>query len=143
MRFFERIHGVYFDDLDAFQILHNARYVLLIERTIGAFWQQVFGWTGILDPEGHPDQSHLVRANHIEYERPVAGVGEVRVRVWIEHLGTTSLTFGFRVLMLDQDVDYAVGKRVMVRIDPQTRSPVPWTDGFREKVRPYCLPRPA
>src|SRR5690606_5829432 len=74
MRFFEKIHGVYFDDLDAFQILHNAKYVLLIERTIGAFWDQVCGWKGLLEFEDNPDQSQLVRSNHIEYERPVKGV---------------------------------------------------------------------
>ena len=34
MRFHESIHGVYFDDLDALQILHNSRYLVLFERTI-------------------------------------------------------------------------------------------------------------
>ena len=47
MRFHEVIHNVYFDDLDAFQILHNARYLLLIERTIGSFWRRM-GWGGPL-----------------------------------------------------------------------------------------------
>ncbi len=142
MRFFEKVHGVYFDDLDAFQILHNAKYVLLIERTIGAFWDQVCGWTGLLNPDENPDQSHLVRANHIEYERPVKGVGEVRVRIWIEKLGRTSLVFGFRVLPVDQDTDYAVGHRVMVRIDPETYRPTPWTDELRRRVAPYCRTPP-
>ena len=36
MRFHETPHGVYFDDLDAFQILHNARYILYFERTVGS-----------------------------------------------------------------------------------------------------------
>jgi acyl-CoA thioester hydrolase len=139
MRFFEMTHGVYFDDLDAFQILHNARYVLLIERTIGAFWDQVFGWSGILSPETSPDQSHLVRANHIEYERPVVGVCEGRVRIWIESLCSSCLTLGFRVRPVDEDVNYAGGSRVMVRVDQKSRKAVPWTDGFREKVQPYCL----
>ena len=40
MRFYEAIHGVYFDDLDALQILHNSRYLLLFERTIGSFWMR-------------------------------------------------------------------------------------------------------
>lgn len=143
MRFFEKIHGVYFDDLDAFQILHNAKYVLLIERTIGAFWDQVCGWKGLLEFEDNPDQSQLVRSNHIEYERPVKGVGEVRVRIWIEKLGRTSLVFGFRVLPVDQDTDYAVGERVMVRIDPHTYRPTPWTDAFRKQVAPYCQEAPS
>jgi len=136
MRFYENIHGVYFDDLDAFQILHNARYVVLMERTIGSFWKHL-GASGILDFERTPDMSHLVRANHIEYDRPVTGVGDVRVRIWVEKLGTTSLTFGFRVLPVDEDVDYAHGTRVLVRVDPVTRQPVPWTDRLREKIAPY------
>ena len=137
MRFYETVHGVYFDDLDAFQILHNARYVVLIERTIGSFWKHL-GWQGaLMDFDANPDQSHLVRANHINYERPVTGVGEVRVRIWVEKLGTTSLTFGFRVLPLDEDVDYATGSRVLVRVDPVNRKPVPWTDGLRAKLEAY------
>ena len=106
MRFHEVVHGVYFDDLDPFQILHNARYLLIFEHTIGAFWRHL-GWAGTLDFQANPDQFHYVRANHIEYLRAVRGVGTVRCRVWVEKLGRTSLTFGLRVLPLDEDVDYA------------------------------------
>jgi len=136
MRFHENVHGVYFDDLDAFQILHNSRYLLLFERTIGSFWSRL-GWNDIDwgNPQG--DRAHLVRANHVEYLKPVAGVGEVRVRVWIEKLGRTSLTVGFRLLPMDQDVDYAIGSRVLVCVDPKTRQPHPWSDGLREKLAPY------
>ena len=45
MRFHEVVHSIYFDDLDALQILHNSRYVLLIERTIGSFFRHL-GFTG-------------------------------------------------------------------------------------------------
>ena len=72
VRFHEAVHGVYFDDLDAFQILHNARYLLLFERTIGSFWSRL-GWGSTLDMQKNPDQFHLVRANHIEYHRAVVG----------------------------------------------------------------------
>lgn len=136
MRFHETVHGVYFDDLDPFHILHNARYILLFERTIGSFWNH-HGWNGPLDMDNHPDQSHLVRANNVEYLRPVVGTGHVRVRCWVEKLGRTSLVFGLRCLPLDEDVDYARGTRVMVKVDPLTRTPLPWSDEFREKLAPY------
>ena len=136
MRFFETIHGVYFDDLDAFEILHNARYLLLFERTIGSFWKHI-GWGGLLDKDSNPDQYQLVRVNHLEYLRAVRGTDEVRVRVWIQRLGRTSLTFAFKMLPLDEDLNYAEGYRVLVRIDPETRQPVPWTDAFRETIAPY------
>lgn len=137
MRFHETIHGVYFDDLDAFHILHNARYLLLFEHAIGSFWRHL-GWAGVLDFNSNPDQYHLVRAVQLEYKRPVIGTGQVRVRVWIERLGRTSLTFGLRVMPLDEDVDHAVGRRTIVRIDPQNKRPVPWTSGFRGQIAAYC-----
>jgi acyl-CoA thioester hydrolase len=136
MRFHESIHGVYFDDLDAFGILHNARYVLLFERTIGSFWQKL-DWGGPLDAAENPDQFHLVRQNHIDYLRPIVGIGKVRVRMWVQKLGRTSLTFGLRALPLDEDVDYATGSRVIVRVDSVTRRPTPWSDAFREGLAPY------
>lgn len=137
MRFHETVHDVYFDDLDAFQILHNARYVLLFERTIGHFWHHL-GWGSLLAAQQSPDQFHLVRQNSMEYLRPVHGVAQVRARVWVEKLGRTSLTFGFRLLPLDEDVDYATGSRVIVCVDPVSRRPAPWTADFRQKVLPYC-----
>lgn len=136
MRFHETIHGVYFDDLDAFHILHNARYLLLFEHAIGSFWRRL-GWAGTLDFNSNPDQYHLVRAVQLEYLRPVVGTGQVRVRVWVDRLGRTSLTFGLRVMPLDEDVDHAVGKRTIVRIEPDSRRPTPWTDKFREQIGPF------
>ena len=136
MRFHEALQGVYFDDLDAFQIMHNARYVLLFERTIGSFWRSL-GWGGPLDAASNPDQWHLVRVNHIEYLRPVVGIGQVRVRVWVDKLGRSSLTFGLRCLPIDEDRDFATGSRVIVRINPETRRPEPWSDHFRQTLAPY------
>jgi acyl-CoA thioester hydrolase len=132
-RFHEEVMGVYFDDLDPFHILHNARYLLLFERTLGAFWMEVFRG-GFNESD---DRFHFVRTNQIEYLRPVAGVGRVRVRVWVERLGRTSLTFGFRILPMDQDSDHATGQRTVVRVDPATQRPVPWSDGFRATLAPW------
>ena len=137
MRFFEQVHGVYFDDLDAFQILHNARYLLLMERTIGEFWQKM-DWGNLLDPQRNPDQFHVVAANQVDYHRPVVGVGQVRCRIWVERLGRSSMTFGFSVLPTDEDEPFATGTRVIVKIDPDSRQPVPWSDPFRVALQPYC-----
>ena len=79
-----------------------------------------------------------MRANHLEYKRPVVGTGQVRVRVWVDRLGRSSLSFGLRVMPLDEDVDFASGERVVVRVDPETKRPVPWTASFREQIAPYC-----
>lgn len=136
MRFHEEVMGVYFDDLDPYQILHNARYLLLFERTLGAFWQHV-GFGGLQDASS-PDRFHFVRANAVEYLSPVRGVGRVRVRVWVERLGRTSLTFGFRLMPLDEDRDHARGTRTVVRVDADTWLAAPWTADFRERLAPWA-----
>jgi acyl-CoA thioester hydrolase len=132
-RFHEQVHGVYFDDLDPFRILHNARYLLLFERTLGSLWE-VMGFGNFQD---QPDAFHLVRANAVEYLHPVEGTGNVRVRVWIERLGKTSLTFAFRLMPMDEDRDHARGSRTVVRVDPETRRPAPWSEAFRARVAPW------
>lgn len=137
-RFYEQVMGVYFDDLDPFEILHNARYFLLFERTLGSFWASI--GMGAFQDRDNPDRFHFVRANHIEYVTPVRGVGEVRCRVFVQHLGTTSLTFGFRMMPLHEDRDHAVGSRTVVRVDPETERPVPWTDPFRAQLAPWVSP---
>lgn len=136
MRFHEAIHDVYLDDLDGFQVLHNARYLLFFERTIGGFWRHL-GFGEMVGPNRDPDQMQMVRLNHVEYLRAVTGTGSVRVRVWVEKLGTTSITFGFSLRARDEDVEYARGHRVMVRIDEHTLRPTPWTDEARRRLAPY------
>jgi acyl-CoA thioester hydrolase len=132
-RHYEQVFGVYFDDLDPFHILHNARYLLLFERALGAFWMEL----GFGTFQDDPDQFHLVARNEVDYVEAVKGVGKVRVRVWIERIGRTSLTVAFRMMPMDRDTDHARGKRTIVRVDPETRRPTPWTDEFRATVAPY------
>jgi acyl-CoA thioester hydrolase len=135
MRFFEQTLGVYFDDLDPFHILHNARYVLLFERTLGAFWMEV--GLGPFQEHDRPEQFHLVARNEIDYLTPVRGVGKVRVRVWVERIGNSSLTFAFRMLPLDQDIDYARGRRTIVHVTPTALRPEPWPQEVRAALEPW------
>lgn len=140
MRFHESIFDVYFDDLDLFGILHNARYLLFMERALGEFWKKL-GWGGF--DRANPDQHHLVRKNEVEYLRPFAGVGELRVRLWVQHLGNSSCVIAYRVMPMDEDEPCAVGKRVIVCIDPDTRKSQPWSEVFRKKVAPYVQTPPS
>lgn len=134
--FHEATQAVYFDDFDAYRILHNARYLLFVERTIGSFWLRL-GWQGTMNVDGNPDAFHVVRANHIEYHVPVDRMGDVRVRIWIAKLGVSSVVFGFSVLSNDGTVEHASGQRVLVCIDPETRTKQPWSGAFRAAVGPF------
>ncbi len=130
---------VYFDDLDALQMLHNARYAVYVERATTAFYESL-GKVWEQNVADNPDQFHVVREIHVEFLTPFKGTGELRVGLWLEHLGATSCTYGFRCASGATDVVHARGRRTIVRLDPVSLRPTPWTDWFRAAHEQ--LPRP-
>ena len=128
-RFFETIHGIFFDDLDPFAILHNARYVLLFERALGAFWMHV-GWGGFQDAS-RPEQFHpSEQQGGLPGSR---GAGQVRVFVG---LGSSSMKVRFAMLPMDRDTLHAEGAHDHPRRS-RTLRPKPWTDPFRAVMTPW------
>ncbi|MBB4916643.1 acyl-CoA thioesterase [Streptosporangium saharense] len=130
---------IHFEDLDAMGVVHNARYVLLLERALAGYWAGR-GWS--FDPsEPHfADLFFVVREFSVTYHAPIAKVGEASVHFWVEHLGTSSLVYGFRVLSPDMSVVHAEGRRVQVKLDPATLRPSPITPALREAVQPLLSP---
>jgi acyl-CoA thioester hydrolase len=113
---------VHFEDLDAQGVVHNARYVLLLERAMSAYWtRNGYPW----DPSSPQFMSvfFVVKEFTITYHAPITRPGPVSVQFWIDHLGTTSAVYDFRVVSQDETVTYAEGRRVQVRLDPTTLRP--------------------
>jgi acyl-CoA thioester hydrolase len=121
---------IYFDDLDALGVLHNARYAVLVERAMTVWWAE----RGVSFAGGRPttpDAFIVVREYGITFHQPVRGTGEIAVHFWIERMGTTSADYRFRVLSADGAVVHAEGRRVTVHLDPATMRPSPWTEQGR------------
>ncbi|MCH5673341.1 acyl-CoA thioesterase [Streptomyces gilvus] len=125
---------VHFDDLDALGLLHNARYPLMVERAWAELWQE-YGIHFAGDWVAAGDACNAVKELRITYEAPVTRPGTYAVHLWLERLGTTGLTYGFRFCSEDGAVTYAQGARVLVRLDPETMRPAPWSDAFRAAGR--------
>ena len=126
---------IHFDDLDAMGVVHNGRYVLLLERALAAYWTRA-GWP--FDP-GQPrfaEVFFVVKEFTITYHVPITRVGLVNVELWLDRLGNTSAVYGFRVLSEDRTVVHAEGRRVQVRIDPGTLRPASIGPELREACRP-------
>lgn len=121
---------VHFDDLDAMGIVHNARYAIMLERALTAFWVEHGFDLGGGRPSS-PDMFGAVREFTITYHSPVTGTGEIALHFWIDHLGTTSAVYGFRFVSADHTVVHAEGRRAIVKLDPRSLRPAPWTDRAR------------
>jgi len=126
---------VHFEDLDAMGIVHNARYVLLLERALAAYWTKA-GWP--FDPSSRrfTEVFFVVKEFAITYHVPITRVGPVNVQLWLDHLGDTSAVYGFRVLSQDETVTHADGRRVQVRLDPATLRPAAIGPELRAASRP-------
>ena len=126
---------VHFEDLDAQGVVHNGRYVLLLERALSAYWtRNGYPW----DPSSPQfmDVFFVVKEFSITYHAPITRPGPVSVRFWIDRLGTTSAVYGFRVAAQDESVTYADGRRVQVRLDPATLRPAV----IGQELRAACAP---
>ncbi|MFK7985911.1 MAG: acyl-CoA thioesterase [Sandaracinaceae bacterium] len=131
---------VYFDDLDALNILHNMRYLLFMERARGELFNALgFRWQDPIDV--NPDKYHVVAAHEIAYLVPVRGEGDVLVELTPVHLGRSSLILEAKVRSRHGDTIYAEGKTRLVRLDPESDTPCPWSDRFRAQLGPMVRAR--
>ena len=136
---YRSVQHVYFDDLDALNILHNVRYLLFIERARGELFNALgFRWED--DITVNPDKWHVVAEHDIKYLAPVRGEGDVAVELWPVKLGTSSFALRARVCSLDGKITYAEGSHRLVRLDPVTNRPCTWSERFRASLRGMLPP---
>lgn len=121
---------IHWDELDALQMLHNAGFVIHLERARIA-WYESLGHAWALDSSHNPDQVHVARELRLEYVAPVRGTGTMRIELWVERMGRTSCVYGFRFADAEGSITYARGIQAIVKLDRDSGRPAPWTDGFR------------
>jgi acyl-CoA thioester hydrolase len=132
---FRSIQHVYFDDLDALNILHNMRFLLFIERARGELLNAMgFHWQD--DVAQNPDKFHVIAEHRIRYLAPVRGEGDIAVELWVTRLGQTSAVVTAKVTSVDGSTLFAEADTRLVRLDRATFRPAPWSEKFRAIVAP-------
>lgn len=126
---------VHFEDLDPTGILHNTRYLPLLEHAVTTYWRSR-GWHYDPRRSAFGDSLQVVRAQTITYLRPISDVGPVLVHFWIDRVGRTSYTYGFRFLSEDRTTVYCEGTRTHINLDPGTLAPKQLGDLVRAAAQP-------
>lgn len=115
---------VFFDELDLNGTLHNSRFAVHVERAQSALFEQLGKqWFRYADRD--PDLHYAVRELHVEFLAAFTAPGPLPVHITADKIGTTSAVYGFEC------GHYAKGYRVIVKVDPETGRPVPWSDWYR------------
>jgi acyl-CoA thioester hydrolase len=133
---------VHFDELDAMHMLHNARFFIHMERTASEFFRDL-GRRWERDVASNPDQFSVVKAQRIEYLVPFLGTGDLRVEMWVEHVGRTSCTLAFLFADPPAATRFARGERTIVKLDPTTLRPTAWSPEFRAAIAPLVRAKEA
>jgi acyl-CoA thioester hydrolase len=113
-------------DLDAFNHVNNSNYLTYLEEARLQWLSHVPGpW---FDDHAMP----VMAAAQVNYRRPIEWPAQLRVELFCDRLGASSMTLGHRILDAGHaDRLYSDGHVVMVWMDPATGKPVPLPDAIR------------
>ncbi len=119
-------------DLDAFNHVNNSKYLSYLEEAR-------LRWMVTLPGHGMDDHiAPVVAAAHLNYRRPIQWPNEIDIELFVERLGTTSVSVGHRIVGAeDRTALYCDGHVVMVWIHRETGQPAP----LPEAVRAACMAR--
>jgi acyl-CoA thioester hydrolase len=119
-------------DLDAFNHVNNSQYLSYLEEAR-------LRWMVTLPGHGMDDHiAPVVAAAHLNYRRPIQWPNEIDIELFVERLGTTSVSVGHRIVGAeDRTALYCDGHVVMVWIHRETGQPAP----LPEAVRAACMAR--
>jgi acyl-CoA thioester hydrolase len=113
-------------DLDAFNHVNNAQFLSYLEEAR-------LRWMLALPGEWTSDRSApVVAAAHVHYRRPISWPNDIAVELFVERLGTTSVTIGHRITSADGAELHADGNVVMVWIDRKSGQASPLPPAVRE-----------
>jgi len=106
------VQDVRWGDMDAFNHVNNATYLRYIE-------QARIEWFETLGPQWLSDSiAPIMAAAHINYRRPIEYPARIRVELYAQRLGGSSITVGHRIVdNQDPSLLYADGDVVLVWID--------------------------
>ena len=111
-------------DLDAFNHVNNSSYLTYLEEA------RIRWFAGIGEDWVTPEFAPVVASALLNYKAPIPYPSDVRVELFGERLGSSSVTVGHRIVGADGTL-HCDGHVVMVWIDVRTGKPRPLPEGVR------------
>ena len=114
-------------DMDSMGHVNNAKYISYLEEARVRWLLTVPGisMTDRIAP--------VVAANNINYKRPLTWPNDVVVELYVDRVGSSSVTIGHRIVAsTDSAVLYSDGNVVVVWMDTQTGQSAPLPEAIRK-----------
>jgi acyl-CoA thioesterase FadM len=116
-------------DTDASGHWHNATILRFLEAAEDALHEKL----GMPELFGHVPRVQL----HIDFASRLWFRDEPTTRIWVDSVGSSSMTYGFEITLGDRRV--ASGTCVVVQADPHGEGSKPWTAEQRARLTGHPL----
>jgi acyl-CoA thioester hydrolase len=117
-------------DMDSMGHVNNAKYISYLEEA------RVRWMLGVEGVSMTDRIAPVVAATNVNYKRPLVWPNDILVELFVERLGSSSITIGHRILdQKDERVLYSDGNVVVVWIDTQTGKSASLPDAVRAASR--------
>ncbi|WP_036111425.1 MULTISPECIES: acyl-CoA thioesterase [Luteibacter] len=118
---------VRWQDLDAYNHVNNANYLVYLQEARIKWLQQLPDtWYG---EDGAPVMAH----SELNYRLPIEWPADIQVELYVNRIGTSSMTVGHRIVTSDDATKiHCDGSVTMVWINPKTGRPVPIPQAVRD-----------
>ena len=120
-------------DLDAFNHVNNSTFLTYLEEA-RIRWFDSIGEDWVTD-----EFAPLLAAVQLNYRQPVPYPSEVVVELYVDRVGTSSITIGHAIASADGKTLYCDGHVVAVWIDRASGRPCPLPEGIRKAVEAQAL----
>lgn len=113
-------------DMDSMGHVNNAKYISYLEEA-RVRWLLTIPGVSMTDRI-----APVVAANNINYKRPLTWPNDIVVELYVDRLGSSSVTIGHRIVdQQEGDVLYSDGNVVVVWMDTQTGRSAPLPEAIR------------
>ena len=113
-------------DMDSLGHVNNAKYISYLEEA-RVRWMLTVPGVSMADRI-----APVVAANNINYKRPLTWPHDIVVELYVDRLGSSSVTIGHRIVDKDDDsLLYSDGNVVVVWMDTQTGKSAPLPEAIR------------
>ncbi|WAT15902.1 acyl-CoA thioesterase [Xanthomonas fragariae] len=117
-------------DMDSMGHVNNAKYISYLEE---ARVRWMLGVEGVAMTDRI---APVVAATNVNYRRPLVWPNDILIELFVERLGSSSITIGHRILdQKDEGVLYSDGNVVVVWIDTRTGKSASLPDAVRTASR--------
>jgi acyl-CoA thioester hydrolase len=120
---------VRWQDLDAYNHVNNSNYLVYLQEARVKWLQQ------LPDPWHTEDGAPVMAHSELNYRLPIEFPADIQIELYVNRLGTSSMTIGHRIVDSDDATKiHCDGSVTMVWINPKTGRPVPLPQAMRDAV---------